>query len=340
MNGAEIGVLGAGGYLPAEVRDNEAVGAFAGVGADWILRRTGVRFRRRAAEHEAASDLAAHAVRAALHAAALDPAELDLLVLATSTPDDLGPSTACRVQALIGARRAVALDVGAACSGWLFGARIAVDWLRSGNAGHRSVTAAVVGVEAYSRFLDPADRGTAVLFGDGAGATVLGPVPAGRGFAPIALGSDGTKADYVSIPAGGSRRPATAATLAEGRHLIRMDGRAVREFALDVFPRTVQETLHRCGLEPADIDLVVSHQPNPVLLAEACAAAGLDRDRLVVTGDRTGNLGAGSIPYTLAAADAAGRLHPGDRVLIIAFGAGMTWGGTVLTWSRPSADGD
>lgn len=324
-----IGVLGTGGFVPPGVRTNEEVAAGCGATPEWIVERTGVRERRTVEGGKAASDLAAEAVRAALESARLDPAQLDLLVLATSTPDELGPSTACRVQALLGARRAVALDVSAACAGWLFGTRVAVDWLRAGTG---EQYAAVVGVETYSPFLNPTDRATAVLFGDGAAATVLGPVSDGAGFGRIQLGSNGERAGDVLIPAGGSRQPASQDTLRAKRHTIHMDGKAVRDFIIDIFPRAAAQALDSAGLTTDDIDLVVAHQPNPVLLRKACIDAGFDADRLIVVGDLVGNIGAGSVPYSLAHAQRTGRVRPGDRILIVSFGAGVTWGSTILTW--------
>lgn len=324
-----IGVLGTGSHLPPRVRGNDEIAAACGVGADWIVERTGVRHRHVVEPGVASSDLAAEAVRRALADANLTAADLDLIVLATSTPDELGPSTACRVQAAIGARRAVAFDIAAACSGWLFGARVASDFLRA-NTGARY--AAVVGCEVYSPFIDPADRATAVLFADGAAAAVLGPVPEGRGFAPIMLGSDGAHAGDVLIPAGGSRIPASPTSLADGGHRVLMDGRAVRDFIMTIFPKAAHEALEREGLKPDDIDVILSHQPNPLLLRRACEDAGFPAERLVVIGDETGNIGAGSLPYALAEADATGRLRDGSRALLLAFGAGLTWGSSVLTW--------
>ena len=217
----------------------------------------------------------------------------------------------------------------AACTGWLFGTRVAVDRLRAGSG---EQYAAVVGVEVYSRFLDGADRATAVLFGDGAGATILGRVPPGKGFCEIGLGSDGQRADDVLIPAGGSRLPASVATVRKGAHLISMDGGAVRDFILETFPKLANDALQRSGLRADQINAIIAHQPNPLLLRRACAEAGFDTDRLVIVGDEVGNIGAGSVPYGLAKAASDARLRPGDRVLIVGFGAGMTWGSTVLTW--------
>ncbi|MBB5866926.1 3-oxoacyl-[acyl-carrier-protein] synthase-3 [Allocatelliglobosispora scoriae] len=330
-----IGVLGTGTYLPLRIRTNADVARTTGMSAEWISERTGVHSRHVAAPDQAASDLAAAAVRSAADAAGIDVGDLDLLVCATSTPDELGPSTACRIQALVGASHAVALDVGAACSGWLFAVKVAHDWLLGDD---RARYAAAVGVEAYSKFLDPADRGTSVLFADGAAATILGPVSAPNGFADFAFGSDGTLADWVLIPGGGSRRPASAATLAAGEHRIRMDGRAVSRFITEVFPRLIQDTVDRNGLRIEDIACVVAHQPNPVVLRRLGDQLGIAADRMVIVGDRVGNIGAASAPFALAEA-ARQSLRPGDRVLLAVFGAGMTWGSSLLTWGNTSTEG-
>ncbi|MEU3217574.1 ketoacyl-ACP synthase III [Streptomyces sp. NPDC006971] len=329
-----IGVLGMGTYLPRAIRGNADVAAAAGVTPEWIAQRTGVHTRHVAAPDQAASDLAAGAVRAAVAAAGIDIDQVDVVIAATSTPDELGPSTACRIQALTGARNAVALDVSAACAGWLFAARVAYDWLR-GSGGARY--AVVVGVEAYSKFLDPADRGTAVLFADGAAAAVLGPVPYGSGFAGFRLGSDGTGAHHVLIPAGGSRVPASAATLDAGRHRVHMDGRAVRDFITEIFPELVRETLACNDLRLTDIDAFITHQPNPVLLRDLGTRIGIPEGRLVIVGDEVGNIGAASAPYALAGAAARGLLPRGGRILLAVFGAGLTWGSALLTWTGAPA---
>lgn len=334
MAGCGIGVVGTGAYVPERVMSNAEVAGRAGVEPGWIEERTGVLRRHRAADRQAASDLAAEAVRRAVKDAGIGMNEVGLLVLATSTPDELGPSTACRTQALVGAERAVAFDVAAACSGWLFGARVAHNWLSaeaddSGRTGTGRY-AVVVGVEVYSRFLNYADRATAVLFADGAAATVLGPVRGG--FAPIWLGSDGTAAGDVLIPAGGSRCPATPGTVADGRHTVHMDGRAVRDFIVHIFETASREALARSGLQAAEVDVLVTHQPNPALLRRVAGEAGFTEQQLVVAGDEVGNIGAASLPYALTRADQQGRIPPGGRVLLVGFGAGLTWGSTVLTW--------
>lgn len=329
-----IGVLGMGTYLPRTLRTNEDVAAGAGVTPEWIDERTGVHTRHVAAPEEASSDLAAAAVRAAVAAAGIDIDQVDVLVLATSTPDELGPATACRVQARTGARNAVALDVSAACSGWLFGTRIAHDWLTRDPTTRYAV---VVGVEVFSKFVDPTDRGTAVLFADGAAASVLGPVADDGGFTDFRLGSDGGGAHHVLIPAGGSRLPASRATLTNRQHTLAMDGRAVRDFIGTIWPRLVEESLARNRLRLSDIDVFIAHQPNPVLLRGVGDRIGIPRDRLVVVGGEVGNIGAASTPYALACAAARGLPAPGSRVHLAAFGAGLTWGSALLTWTGATA---
>lgn len=327
-----IGVVGIGTYLPPVVRNLQDIAQAVRMPEQWVTERTGIQQRYEALPEQATSDLAAEAVRAALDSAGLSAAQLDLLVVGTTTPDEIGQATACRVQHLVGATRAVAMDVSAACSSWLFGARIAHDWLAA-----RGGCAAVVGCEVYSRFLDHNDRATAVLFGDGAAATVLGPVPHPQGFGPITLASDGARAGHAHIPAGGSRRPASAQTVRANDHSVRMDGRAARDFVYDIFPRMTSEALLAARVKPDQIDAVVAHQPNPVLLRKAYANTGLPEDRLIVIGQEVGNLGAASLPYSLAQAAAQGRLRTGSKILVVAFGAGLTWGNTVLTWSGATA---
>lgn len=334
LNSAAIGILGMGTYLPADVRTNEQIAPRVHVPPQWIAQRTGIVERRVAAADEASSDMGAAAVHAACEAAGIAPDELDLLVAATSTPDELGPATACRIQAQVGAWHATALDVTAACSGWLFAAKIADDWLRV-TPGAR--LAAVVGVETYSKFLDPHGRSTAVLFGDGAAAAVLGPVAAGAGFAGFDLGSDGRGAHHVGIRSGGSREPASPRTLAAGGHLIHMDGRVVRDFIVEVFPRMVERALARHRLDLLDIDAFICHQPNPVLLRDLSDKLGIPADRMHIVGDRTGNIGAASAPFVLADAARRGALHDGSRVLVCVFGAGLTWGSTLIEWTGAPA---
>ncbi|MEO3824301.1 ketoacyl-ACP synthase III [Actinomadura sp. B10D3] len=323
-------IRGTGAHLPRECVASAELSRALGLEPSWIERRTGIARRHVAAPGEAASDLAAAAADRALRAAGLDAAGIGLLVVGTSTPDVIAPSTACRVQTALGARNAAAFDISAACSGFVFGLQTAIGWLATqrGSAPY----ALVVGVEVYSRFLNRADRATAALFGDGAAAAVVGPAPAPYGIGPITLGSDGSGAEDVLIPAGGSRLPASPETLAALGHTIHMDGRAVRDFITAIFPRLVAEATDDAGIKPADLALVVPHQPNPRLVASLAPDAGLEPRQLAIVGQDVGNIGAASIPFALDRAVRTSRIGPGDLVLLAGFGAGLTWGHTVITW--------
>jgi 3-oxoacyl-(acyl-carrier-protein) synthase III len=328
-----VGIVGVGGYVPDRIVANNLLETQLSLPDGWIEQRTGIRQRRAAAADEAASDVAAAAARRALDDAGLDASQLDLIVLGTSTPDELGPATACRVQALLGAENAVALDVVAACAGWLYGVRMA--------QGQFAVDptmqyALVIGVEVYSPFLDPADRATAAIFGDGAGATVIGRVDGPHGIDHIQLGSDGRLADYVLIPAGGSRRPASQLTLDERGHTVQMKGGAIRNFIAARLGGLITDSLRDAGLGLDELTMVVPHQPNPKLVQSLAREAGVRDDQLLLTSVDVGNIGAASIPYSLSCAVAAGRLKPGDTVALATIGAGMTWGRGLLAWApRP-----
>lgn len=323
-------ILGTGSYLPPRRVPSDQVSRSLGLDPQWVVRRTGIRVRHVAAADQAASDLAAAAGRRALAAAGVRAADLGLIVLGTSTPDELGPSTACRVQALLGSRHAAAFDVAAACTGFVYGLQAATGWLSTQRGS--PPLALVVGVEVYSRFLNPADRATAALFGDGAAAAVVGPAPPPYGITSLRIGSDGSRADDVLIPSGGSRSPATAATVAGLGHTIHMDGRAVRAFITGILPRLVAEATSHAGVKPADLALVVPHQPNPLLVASLAPEAGLHPDQLVITGRDVGNIGAASLPYALDHAVRTRGIAPGELVLLAGFGAGLTWGHVLLTW--------
>jgi acetoacetyl-CoA synthase len=324
-----IGVLGTGSYVPERVMDNAELARIVGTTAGWILERTGVLERRVAAADQATSDLAIAAGERALAASGVDRCEIDLVLLATSTPDQPLPATACTVQAALGLTNASALDVDAVCTGFVYATQVARSMLLTDPTLRHAL---VIGADTYSRILDYSDRRTACLFGDGAGAAVMGPVRAGTGISYARLGADGTKRDYVEIFGGGSREPASAATVANGRHYFRMRGRAVREFVDECFPQIIKETLDGAGLQLPDIDLIVPHQANMRLLASCAEACGVPATQLYLCGDRFGNTGAASVPLALDTAVAEGRVRPGDEVLLVAFGGGMTWGGILIHW--------
>jgi acetoacetyl-CoA synthase len=327
--GTGVGVLGTGSYLPPVVVGNGPVAAAAGVTPEWIEAKTLIRERRHALPEQATSDLAVEAARRALADAGVAAADLAVVVVSTSTPDSPQPPTASLVQAALGADGAAAFDVNAVCSGFVYALEVARALLVAAGDGRPAL---VVGADVYSRILDTSDRRTAVLFGDGAGAVVLGAVPAGREVGRAVLHGVGSGSHLISVPAGGSRLPASAQTLAEGRHWFRMDGRGVREFVEERVPGLVAEVLAGAGWDAASVDHVVPHQGNGVMLAGLAASLGLPRARMHTTVEELGNTGSASVPVTLDAARRAGLLHPGDRVLLLAFGGGMNLAGTALTW--------
>lgn len=347
-----IGIVGTGSYVPENVISNEEIAAGAGVTADWIRDKTGIGQRHRAADHEATSDLAAEAARRALRQAGLTADQLAFVVVATSTPDHPQPATASIVQHLIGARRAAAFDVNAVCSGFLYALAVGVRLLGSGDGGGDGIGIGiggsggdpaaryglVVGADIYSRILDYSDRRTAVLFGDGAGAVVLGPVPTGLGVIETALIGRGDQHRLIGVPAGGSRTPASELTLAEGGHFFRMEGRAVREFVQRELPAAVGGLLERARMPAGQIRHFVPHQANGVMLAEVWPELGLPNAALHLTVDQHANTGAASVAVTLDTVHRRGALGRGDLVLLAGFGGGMNIGAALLRWAldRPT----
>ncbi len=329
MTHPHIGILGTGSYVPEEVLTNSKLEQSLGLTDQWIFRKTGVRERRVVAAHESTSDLATRAALRALTTAGVEAADLDLIVVATSTPDRVLPATACAVQANIGATRAAAFDVEAVCAGFVYGLAI-VEAAMRGQPGFR--TALVIGADTYSRILDYQDRRTCILFGDGAGAAVIAHVHEGYGVLASHLRSDGSRADLVQIPAGGSRKPLSEESLANREQFFKMDGRAVRDFVTERFPETVYPVLEQANLTLEDVDLVIPHQSNGVMLRDCMQSLRIDPDRVHYTLERYGNTAAASVPITLDDAIRSGRVRAGDVVLLTAFGGGMTWGSNLIRW--------
>lgn len=327
-----VGVLGTGSYVPAEIITNDAIGASAGVTDEWITRKTGIRQRRFAGAHEATSDLAIAAGRRALEAARLDPSAIGTIIVATSTADSPQPPTSCIVQDALGARNAAAFDLNAVCSGFIFA--MAAGQRLSGPGGANVL---VIGADTYSRILDRDDRRTAVLFGDGAGAVILGPVRAGHGIIASKLMSFGDRRDLIRVPGGGSRHPASERTLAEGLHFFRMNGRGVRDFVSDVVPGAVGQFLAEAGVNPDDVAHVIPHQANGVMVGELAAKTGLDHAAWHSTVERYGNTSAASVPVTLDEAVSSGRVGPGELVLLVGFGGGMAAGLSLVRWGGAPA---
>jgi 3-oxoacyl-[acyl-carrier-protein] synthase-3 len=325
-----VGILGTGRYLPSALVSNDEIALRAGVTSEWIERKTGIRQRRRAAGHEATSDLAAAAAAQALNQAGLCPERVSYVVVATSTPDHPQPATASIVQHLIGATGAAAFDVNSVCSGFVFALAIAERLLHGEPAGGYAL---VVGADIYSRILDYTDRKTAPLFGDGAGAVVLGPVPEGQGIITTSMLTRGDQHELICVPAGGSRRPPSPGTVAEGQHFFRMDGPGVRGFVANQLPGAIREVLDKAGVPAAGVDHFVPHQANGAMLGDIWPSLGLGVATCHLQLDRYGNTGAASVPITLDLVHRDGLFAVNDTVLLTGFGGGMSVGSAVLRWA-------
>jgi 3-oxoacyl-[acyl-carrier-protein] synthase-3 len=298
---------------------------------EWIGTRTGIRERRLVEDGETTAQMAVQAARRALDVAALNPVQLDLIIVATVTPDYPFPATACLVQDALGASHAAAFDLSAGCSGFVYGLSVAAHLLSVG--AHR--TALVVGAETLSRITDWTDRATCVLFGDGAGAVVLQAGENQGGVLASVLGADGSGGDVLQLPAGGSRAPASHQTVAEGLHFLQMRGREVFRFAVRAIPAATREVLEKAGLSLADLNLLIPHQANQRIIEAAARGLDLPPGGVCSNLERYGNTSAASIPIALSEAAEEGRIRPGDLVVCVGFGAGLTWGAAAIRWTRP-----
>ncbi len=317
-------VIGCGGYLPERIVTNNELAARLDTSDEWIRQRTGIGERRVAAEGEMTSDLAVYAAQRALADAGMSAGDLDLIVLATATPDNTFPATATKVQARLGMHRGAAFDIQAVCAGFIFAMAIADNALRLGQAR----TALVIGAETFSRILDWQDRGTCVLFGDGAGAVALkatdDPGPRGRGVLSTHLHSDGRQYDILYVDGGPSSTGTTG--------YLRMEGREVFRHAVQHLSEAVEEALAANSLGAADIDWLVPHQANSRIIDGVARKLGLSPEKIVSTIDRHANTSAASIPLALATAVADGRIRPGHLVLMEALGGGLSWGASLVRW--------
>jgi 3-oxoacyl-[acyl-carrier-protein] synthase-3 len=316
-------------YVPERVLTNAELERMVDTSDAWIVERTGIRERHIAAPGQAASDMALVAAQRALEMAGLGPADVDQLIVATITADRPLPSCACDLQAKMGATKAAAYDISAACSGFVYGLGIARATIGAGLAD----TILLVGVEQLSSIADYQDRNTCVLFGDGAGAAVLRPCAAGEGVLAVSIHSDGGQGDILEVPAGGSRRPASAETVANREHYVRMRGRELFKLAVRGMEDSMRVALERAGLGPGDLELVIPHQANLRIIEAARERLGLPPEKVVVNIDRYGNTSAASIPISLDELVRGGRLKPGDALGLMAFGGGLTWGSVVARWT-------
>ncbi|GAK38557.1 3-oxoacyl- synthase III [Paenibacillus sp. TCA20] len=323
-----VGVIGTGKYVPEKILTNHDMEKMMDTNDEWIVSRTGIRERHIAAPDEATSDLAYEAAKAAAASAGISPSDIELIIVATITPDSAFPSTACILQDKLGAKGAAAFDLSAACSGFVYGLATATSFIQSGMYNN----ALVIGVDCLSRITDYSDRNTAVLFGDGAGAVILGEVPEGRGFKSFDLGAEGAGGPLLNIQAGGSRLPASETTLANKQHYIYMNGREVFKFAVRVMGTATIDVLDKAGLTKEDVDLFIPHQANIRIIQSAMQRLELPEDKVVINVDKYANTSAASIPLALVEAAEEGRMKAGDTILMVGFGGGLTWGASVLVW--------
>ena len=329
-----VSITGIGANAPARVMTNDELAEIVDTSDEWIVERTGIRERRVAAPDEALSDLARPAAEAALEHAGVRASDIDLIVVATVTPDMLFPATGAILADQLGAKDAAAYDLSAGCTGFVYAIAQAHGMVSSGLVDQ----ALVVGGDVLSKVVDWQDRSTCVLFGDGAGAVVLEHVPEG-GFLGFELGADGSGGPQLYMPAGGSRAPATAETVAQRQHFAKMNGREVFKFATRVLVDSAEKVLDECGVPVADVDVYVPHQANVRIIDHARKKLGIPEERTVVNVDRFGNTSSGSIPLALGDAEDDGRLKEGEMVLMTGMGAGLTWGSALIEWTANGKGG-
>ncbi len=320
-------IQGTGSFVPARVLTNVDLERMVETSDAWIVERTGIRERRIAASGESCSDLAVKAAERALEAAGVAAADLDLILVATCTGDAPLPATACLLQHRLGAQRAAACDISAACSGFVYALAVGDAYVRSGYG-----RVLVVGSEVMSMLMDWTDRGTCILFGDGAGAVVLGPAADGQGILSSHLHSDGTLWDLICVPGGGSAAPPSEKMLAEGLQYLKMKGNETFKVAVRTMEEVAREALSANGLSVEDLDLYIPHQANLRIIKAVASRLGLPMEKVVMNMDRYGNTSAASIPLALDEAVRGGRVREGNLILMEAFGGGLTWGSVLVRW--------
>lgn len=327
MTQKRVGVLGLGAYLPEKILTNQELEKMVDTSDEWIRTRTGIRERRIAEKGTATSDLAAKASLEAIQSADLKPTELDLIIVATVSPDMIFPSTACIVQNKIGAR-CPAFDISAACSGFPYALTIAEGLIRSGS--YKYIL--VVGAEVISGFINWKDRSTCVLFGDGAGAAVLGKAKDGHGILATYLGADGAQANLLHIPAGGSAIPPSSASVDAGLHFVQMEGSEVFKAAVRTMGDAIVEVTKRAGLSLDDIHCLIPHQANLRILNAVSERTGIPLEKIFINLDRYGNMSAASTPVALYEAVKNGYIKKNMNVVLVAFGSGLTWAACAIRW--------
>ncbi len=323
-----VSITGVGAYVPQRILSNADLERMVETSDDWITTRTGIRERHLAAENEATSDMAVEAAKKAMANAGVTADQIDLIIVATITPDRLFPSTACIVQDRIGATRAAAFDLEAACSGFVYALEVGSQFVAS----HTYNTVLIIGAEKMSAFVDWTDRNTCVLFGDGAGAAVLQHRPGSYGLLMTCLGSDGGKSELLQVPGGGSACPATLDSVSKKLHFLRMDGKETFKNAVNAMVSAAQEVLGRCGVTVDQLACIIPHQANQRIMSAVADRLNAREDQLYVNVDRYGNTSAASVAIALDEALSQGRIKSGDLVLLVVFGAGLTWGAALIEW--------
>ena len=328
MVNQRAGILGTGHSYPEGILTNADLAQIVETSDDWITTRTGIKQRRKAAPDEYTSLFAVRAARQAIERARLDPADIDLLLCATVTPDQILPSTGCIIQAELGANNAAAMDIVAACSGFLYGVSLADSMIRTGQIRN----AVVVGAEILTQYVDYTDRQTCVLFGDGAGAAVLGAVESGRGILASKIKSDGRYEEQLYSPGGGTRKKPTAETLAAGDHFFKMKGNELFKVAVRSMAEISRDVLNQAGVKSDDISLFIPHQANQRITEAVADRLNVDMSKVYSNIAVHGNTSSASIPIALDECVEAGRIKPGDLVLMASFGGGVTWGAVLFRW--------
>jgi 3-oxoacyl-[acyl-carrier-protein] synthase-3 len=328
MANLKTGILGTGHSYPEGILTNAELEHMVETSDEWITSRTGIKQRRKAAPHEYTSLFAVKAARQAIERARIDPSEVDLLICATVTPDQILPSTGCLIQAELGAHNAAAFDLAAACSGFLYGLTLADKMIRTGQTRY----ALVIGAEVLTKYVDYTDRSTCVIFGDGAGAALLGPVEGEHGIISTRIRSDGRFAEHLHAPGGGTRLGSTAETIAAGEHFYKMKGNELFKVAVRSMADISREVLEDAGKSAADVDLFIPHQANQRITDAVARQLNVDESRIYSNISMHGNTSSASIPIALDECVETGRVKEGDLVLLASFGGGVTWGGVLLRW--------
>jgi 3-oxoacyl-[acyl-carrier-protein] synthase-3 len=328
FQGRPCSITGVGSYVPARVLTNADLEKMIETTDEWITTRTGIKERRIAASDEFTSDMAAHASKKAMAMAGVTAEQIDLIIVATITPDMPFPNTACLVQQKIGARRVAAFDIEAACSGFIYALEIGQQFITS----RTYDTVLVIGAEKLSTIVDWTDRNTCVLFGDGAGAAILQNRSDSHGLLTAVMGADGSNADLLYMPGGGSRCPATSDSIAGRQHFLRMTGKETFKNAVQAMYGAAKEALKQCHLDISQIKCIIPHQANQRIIDAVGDRLGAKPEQLFVNLSRYGNTSAASVAIALDEAVASGRVQRGDLVLLIAFGAGLTWGAAIIEW--------